>query len=271
MKHLNLLYLLNRNFKFCGQFHSAVGSSVDKQEVEKFSKIGKNWWNKNSRHGTGPLHSMNNTRVEFIRNSLNHGKILNHQLCGLQILDVGCGGGLLSESLSRLGGDITGIDPSIENIEVAKQHSLCDPSTSCIKYKQATIEQIASTGQKFDAMTCLEVIEHVENPSLFLSACCSSLNEGGSLFLSTINRTLKSYMITIVGAEYLTNILPVGTHNWYKYQTPDDIMKILSMNSMIVKDSKGMIMTPGRCGIEWKLSSDDLDVNYIIHAIKQKI
>lgn len=195
--------------------------SVNPDEIKKFSAVGSSWWDSDSKSGTGPLHSMNPIRVNFIRKCLAVENCTSHlyatdQIAGMKILDVGCGGGLLAESLSRLGAQVTAIDPSRENINVASQHSKLDPATQNIEYIQSTIEAMSSTGRKFNAVTCLEVLEHVEKPKQFLAACIECLDDKGSLFLSTINRTAKSYAITIVGAEYLLKLLPTG--NLYLYQ-----------------------------------------------------
>jgi ubiquinone biosynthesis O-methyltransferase len=198
---------------------------------------------------------------------------MSNQLKGLKILDVGCGGGILSEALARLGATVTSIDPSPKNIEVASNHSKCDPLTASIKYKCATVEKVAASGEKFDAVCTLEVVEHVEMPMSFLAACSSCLEEGGSLFVSTINRTYKSHLISILGAEYLTRLVPIGTHDWHKFITPDElnIMITAQGSNMNIRNTQGIVLTginPFSGKMEWRLSSTDLDNNYIVHAVK---
>ena len=215
-------------------FHSGIArssgpnGSVNYDEIKKFSAVGADWWKAESNRGTGPLHSMNPVRCDFIRQTLSKQLSLQSttpysQMKGLDILDVGCGGGILSEALSRLGANVTSIDPSEQNIAVAARHSRTDPATSTIQYKQTTVEEMALTGQKFDVVCSLEVIEHVETPLAFVAACSSLVKDGGSLYLSTINRNLKSFGIAIVGAEYVLGMLPPGTHDWHKFLTPDEL------------------------------------------------
>jgi len=249
--------------------------SVNAEEVAKFSRIGAGWWEQGSNAGVGPLHAMNPARVGFIRESLAkklglQDKPVLEQLQGLEILDVGCGGGLLSEALSRLGAKVTAIDPSEENIRVAKQHSLVDPQTSSIEYRCTTVEDLAASGKIFDAVCTLEVLEHVESPLTFVKSCKQCLRPGGSLFLATINRTAKSYAMTILGAEYLLRLLPVGTHDWNKFITPEELIALLAASGGKVKtlDVQGLVLEP-LCvppAAAWSLSRTDHDVNYITHA-----
>jgi len=268
--------------------------TVNPDEVSKFSVIGDQWWNRSSVLGTGPLHAMNPVRVEFIRTSLastykdRQSLPALDQLKNLSILDVGCGGGILAESLARLGANVTAIDPSKENIMVAKEHSGEDLWTSNINYQQATIEDIVERGELYDAVCSLEVVEHVDKPHKFLSSCIACVKPGGSLFLSTINRTVKSYTIAIVGAESILKILPAGTHDWHKFITPDELsllvttpLKIAVENEnndlykMVVTNRKGIVIGFNDNSKylrlpRWILSDNDLDVNYIMHAVKIK-
>ena len=266
--------------KFCAHHRSRllVSTTVNPAEVSKFGKVGAEWWNAGSTHGTGPLHAMNPVRVSFIRSrlaqELGRAHLPAHeQLRGVEILDVGCGGGLLSESLSRLGAKVVAIDPSPENVAVAQSHSKIDPLTRSTEYVCGTIESISDKYPgKFDAVCSLEVLEHVDNPPSFVSACSACVRPGGSLFFSTINRTAKSYLMTIVGAEYLFRLLPVGTHDWKKYVTPEELIAMVSSaangsDGMGVSklDVQGLVLSPGMPLPSWALSSSDHDVNYIAH------
>lgn len=251
------------------RFH---GTSINSKEVEKFSKVGSDWWNKNSTSGTGPLHAMNPTRVNFIRNCIAEATDKNNlpateQLKGLEILDVGCGGGLLAEALARLGAKVTAIDPSIENIKVASRHSKIDPLTSTIEYKHSTIEEVSSSGTTFDVVCSLEVLEHVDQPLSFIRSCQACVRPGGHMFLSTINRTAKSYAMTILGAEYLLRMLPVGTHEWSKFITPEELIAMVTATSPVRQvNIKGLVLDVKNFPPKWILSSTDHDVNYILHA-----
>ena len=191
------------------------GASVIEEEVAKFSAYGNDWWDTSSTSGAGPLHTMNPVRVAYIRSKLAEecgrlGVFESKQIEGLSILDVGCGGGLLSESLARLGARVTSIDPSQENIKVASSHSKMDSATSSIDYRCSTIEEVFAAGEQFDAVCSLEVIEHVGDPEAFMRACTGCVRPGGSLFISTLNRTSKARLVAIVGAEYVLNLVPKG-------------------------------------------------------------
>ena len=218
----------SRGFQSGTILSSSVHGSVNNDEVKKFSSVGKDWWNAESNRGTGPLHAMNPVRVDFIRRTLSKqlssmSKEPNFHMGGLDILDVGCGGGILSEALARLGANVTSIDPSDVNIGVASRHSSTDPLTSKIEYIQTTVDVIARSGRKFDVVCSLEVIEHVETPLAFVADCASCVKDGGSLYLSTLNRNLKSFAVAIVGAEYVLGMLPPGTHDWHKFITPEEL------------------------------------------------
>lgn len=288
-------------------------NTLNHSEVEKFSRIKKEWWNENSKNGTGPLHAMNPTRIEFIRSE--RAKVIGtqseigvNQIRNQRILDVGCGGGLLSESLARLGASVHSIDPSENNIIIASEHSQLDEYTRTIQYQQATIEHIVASGAKYDIVCALEVIEHVNNPEQFLEHCCACLADGGSLFISTMNRTMKSYMFAILGAEAVLQLLPLGTHDWYKFMTPKEIQYIIEQHTrspsytksttttidnidndnhsnnnnnndykMVVKSVKGLVpeLLPSKLLLhpflsKWKLSENDTDVNYMLHAVLEK-
>ena len=260
---------------------------MNAEELKKFASIGQKWWDTDSKAGTGPLHFMNPTRVEFIRTvvSSTDGKRRSlpppDQLRGLKILDVGCGGGILSESLARLGANVTAIDPTVENITVAKCHaSKFSEISSRISYKAMTIEEMARSGETFDVVCSLEVVEHVNTPLNFISLCKECLKEdNGSLVMSTINRTAKSYLIAILGAEYITRMVPFGTHDWHKFLTPSELSRLITTSlpnssggKMIITSTKGLVprLDIFSNNIKWELSNCDFDVNYILHAVKVK-
>lgn len=266
-------------------------SSVIEEEVAKFSAVGNDWWDKSASSGTGPLHAMNPIRVEFIRSHLaveNSTQDLfeAQQLKNLSILDVGCGGGLLAESLARLGANVTAIDPSEQNIQVASNHSKTDRLTANINYKVTTVDELCKSDEKFDAVCSLEVIEHVDNPAMFLRACSGCVKPGGSLFISTLNRSNKAYLVAILGAEHLLRIVPKGTHDWNKFIKPNELTSMIEYRDahdsgppVHVKHTAGMVLEPdlsnfgagtgtGLRGTRWALSTTDMDVNYIVHAVK---
>lgn len=259
--------------------------SVDAAEVSKFARVGSDWWSPASSSGTGPLHGMNPARVAFIRDEVQRSRGARdlppmRALSGLSVLDVGCGGGILAEALARLGAKVTAVDPSPENIATAQSHALTDERTRGIDYRTCTVEDVVLTGEKFDVVCSLEVLEHVPSPADFIRHCASCLraDEGskGSLFLSTINRTAKSFAIAIVGAEYVTGIVPRGTHEWTKFITPDEMEGYLKECRLFLEERRGMVLDEAppllagklACGkaLNWKLSETDLDVNYIVHA-----
>ena len=224
-------------------------NSIDEKEIKKFSKIADEWWEKNGKFK--PLHEMNHLRVEYIKKFL-HNKNVN------SILDIGCGGGILSESMKKCGYKVTGIDPSQENIQAAKIHA----NGLEIDYQCCTIEEfIKKREQKFDVILCMEVIEHVTDIHLFIELSISTLKNSGFIFLSTINRTAKSYLKAIIGAEYLLRWLPRGTHRWKKFVTLNEVRKYFFNNSVKLLQIDGMkySFTHG----DWKLSSDR-SVNYIL-------
>lgn len=270
---------LQSSFSSIRRFNN--GNNVNADEIEKFSVVGSDWWKRNSKFGTGPLHAMNSCRVTFIRECIATKMTTQHllttdQIKGISILDVGCGGGLLSEALARLGANVVSIDPAEKSISIAQLHSSIDPLTSTIEYRNCTIEDIVESGQKFDVVCSLEVLEHVDMPMHFISQCVKCLNDDGSLFLSTLNKTLKSYAVAIVGAEYITGIIPPGTHDFKKFISPHELSVMVKSSSqqMEVDKINGMVfnISPSAlpvCG-QWELSNSDTDINYILHAIKRR-
>lgn len=239
-------------------------SSVDPVEIDKFSKIADEWWNPNGKFK--PLHLINPVRLEFITSNVAqhfNKAIAGAYLEGLEILDIGCGGGLLCEPMARLGANVTGIDASERNIQVASIHA--ENSGLGIHYRSATVEQLVKEGKTFDVILNTEVIEHVATPEQFISDCCKLLKPNGVMIVTTINRTAKSFGFAIVGAEYLLRWLPRGTHDWNKFVKPSEISKWLRASGIKIKDTKGMSFNP--ISSEWKLS-DDIDVNYLMFCTK---
>lgn len=236
-----------------------MDKSINLSEVKKFSDMASKWWDYKGPLKT--LHDINHCRVKYIVDKLRARSSIN----GLEILDVGCGGGLVCEPLSRLGASVTGIDASKENIKIASEHAkLCDLD---IKYQESTIELHLKKNKKYDCIVCLEVLEHVDNVSEFISSCCKALKKGGVLFFSTINRNLKSYLTSIVVAEYVLRWLPTGTHDWQKFLKPSEVVCSLEKDGVIVQDIKGLKFKP-ISSKNWALSND-IDVNYILYAIKE--
>ncbi|KAJ4748911.1 Ubiquinone biosynthesis O-methyltransferase [Rhynchospora pubera] len=213
---------------------------------------------------------MNPTRVSFIRAALcrhfRRDPYSPRPLEGLKILDVGCGGGILSEPLARLGADVTGIDAVEKNINIATVHAASDPLTSSISYSCTTAEDLVKENKKFDAVISLEVIEHVANPSDFCKSLAALAVPKGAVVMSTINRTMRAYATTIVGAEYIVNWLPRGTHEWSKFLTPEELVLILQRASVSVQEMAGFVYNP--LAGNWSLS-DDISVNFITFGIKE--
>ena len=239
-------------------------SSVNKEEIEKFSKIAEEWWDPLGKFK--PLHKFNPIRISYIKEniikSLNLKNNKNTPLKKVKILDIGCGGGLLSEPMCRLGAEITGIDASIKNINIAKLHAKKNELN--IKYLCTTPENL-KIKEKFDVILNMEIVEHVENINFFLNSCSKLLKKNGIMFVATINKTLKSYLFAIVGAEYILRWLPIGTHEWEKFVKPEELIKIQKENNFKLERLDGMKFDLIKD--QWNLSSDK-SVNYISKFIK---
>ena len=239
-------------------------STINKDEINKFSKIADEWWDINGKFK--PLHMFNPIRIEHILDiALNYFKINKDKelpFKNLKILDIGCGGGLISEPMTRLGAEVTGIDASDRNIQVAKLHA--KKNNLKIKYLNTVPENLAIQN-KFDIILNLEVIEHVENLDLYLSSCHELLKKNGIMFTATINRTFTSYIKAIVGAEYVLRWLPIGTHDWNKFIKPEELEKKLTDLKFSINDTTGLSYHP--IFKEWK-KTKDMSVNYIISAKK---
>jgi len=241
-------------------------STIDETEVARFAALADHWWN--ARGPMAPLHKFNPVRLAFIRDRAcahfgRDPKSLD-SLAGLDILDVGCGGGLLAEPLARLGGRVVGIDPAAENAVAARLHA--EKGGLAIDYRAATVEETADNGQRFDIVIASEVVEHVAGLKLFIHRAADCVKPGGLLIVTTINRTLKSFALAIVGAEYVLRWLPVGTHRWEKLVTPEELKAALASAHLNVVDEAGIVyhLPSG----EWRRSSD-MDVNYALAAEKR--
>ena len=238
-------------------------NSINKKEIEKFSKIAEEWWNPNGKFK--PLHNFNPIRIKYIKDNLVNDfniKISSKPLKNIKILDIGCGGGLLSEPMCRLGASVVGIDASKKNIEVAKFHA--QKNKLKIDYKVASPEKL-KTKVKFDVILNMEIVEHVEDINFFIKESSKLLKKGGIMFIATLNKTLKSYVFAIVGAEYILKWLPIGTHDWAKFVKPDDLINISKQNNLILKKLNGMQFD--LLDNTWK-TSNDTSVNYITKFVK---
>ena len=235
-------------------------TTINREEIQKFSDLADEWWDVNGKFK--PLHMFNPIRIQYITEQIKREFNLknrnNNFLKDLKILDIGCGGGLISEPLARLGGEVTGIDASEKNIKVAKLHS--KKNNLNINYFNKSPEQL-NNSEKFDIVLNLEVVEHVENVDLYIKSCSNLLKKNGIMFTATLNRTIVSYIKAIVGAEYILRWLPIGTHDWNKFIKPEELEKKLSSANFSTIDVKGLEFNP--LFSKWK-KSDNLSVNYII-------
>ena len=238
-------------------------TSVNKKEIDKFSKMANEWWDPEGKFK--PLHKFNPIRIKYIKeNIINNFKLKNkfRPLSGINILDIGCGGGLLSEPMSRMGANVTGIDASDKNIQIAKLHA--KKNKLKINYLCSSPEKL-KIAKKFDVILNMEIVEHVEDTDFFLKSCAKLLKKNGLMFVATINKTLKSYIFAIIGAEYVLRWLPIGTHEWEKFVKPDDLKKILMKYDLSLNKLEGMNFNIIKD--EWSISRD-LSVNYIGKFIK---
>ncbi|AET00427.1 putative methyltransferase [Medicago truncatula] len=242
-------------------------SSLNRNELAKFAAIAETWWD--SEGPFKPLHVMNPTRLAFVRSALcRHFKKDPYSakpLEGLKIVDVGCGGGILSEPLARMGATVTGVDAVEKNINIARLHAESDPTTSTIEFCCTTAEKLVEEGRKFDAVMALEVIEHVAEPAEFCKSLAALTIPDGATIISTINRSMRAYATAIVAAEYILRWLPTGTHEWSKFLTPEELVLILQRAGINVEEMAGFAYNPvtGR----WSLS-DDISVNFIAMGTK---
>ena len=232
--------------------------NLDHDEVNKFDELATKWWDKNGEFR--PLHQINPLRVDFIEE--------RSSVEGKKVLDVGCGGGILAEALSELGANVTGIDASENTIGVAKSHSRSIGSD--VIYIQNTIEEFISShpNEKFDVITCLEMLEHVPSPNEIIKSCSNLLKDDGNIFFSTINRNPRSYLFAVIGAEYILNLLPKGTHDYEKFIKPSELAKWIREAGLNSKETIGLSYNP-ITGNYWL--GKDIQVNYMVHAKKENI
>jgi len=239
-------------------------NSINKKEIKKFSEIAEEWWNPNGKFK--PLHNFNPIRIKYIKDNIVKDfniKPLDKPFKNIKILDIGCGGGLLSEPMCRLGASVVGIDASKKNIKVAKFHA--KKSKLKIDYKVASPEKL-KTKVKFDVILNMEIVEHVNDINFFINESSKLLKTNGIMFIATLNRTLKSYAFAIIGAEYILKWLPIGTHDWEKFVKPDDLINIAKKNNLTLKKLDGMKFNI--LENNWSVSGDT-SINYITKFVKK--
>jgi 2-polyprenyl-6-hydroxyphenyl methylase/3-demethylubiquinone-9 3-methyltransferase len=241
-------------------------STVDDAEVDRFARLADQWWD--TRGKMAVLHKFNPIRLNTIKQAacrrFGRDEKKLDALSGLRILDIGCGGGVLSEPLARLGASVVGADPATTNIEVAKLHAA--QSGLEIDYRATTAEALADAGERFDIVLAMEVVEHVADVELFVARCGEMVKPGGMMVVATLNRTLKSFALAIVGAEYVLRWLPRGTHQWDKFVTPNELEIALERTGLRVVDQQGVIYNP--LADRWQIARD-MDVNYMLVAERQ--
>jgi 2-polyprenyl-6-hydroxyphenyl methylase/3-demethylubiquinone-9 3-methyltransferase len=261
---------VNGNSTMVNQEKLRHDTTVDPEDVARFNQLSAQWWDPD-----GPmqaLHKFNPVRVAYLREQLaRHFSSEGHErdwrsakaLEGLRILDIGCGAGLLSEPLARLGAKVTAVDPAPRNIEVAREHAV--KAGLSIDYRRASAEALVAEGAVFDAVLAMEVVEHVSDVENFLRLASAMVRSGGILAAATLNRTMKSFAFAIVGAEYILGWVPRGTHTWSQFVTPQELTKALRAAGLHIKDETGVIYDP--IAAKWRLSHD-MDINYIIAAVR---
>ncbi len=241
-------------------------TTVDPAEIAKFEAMAAEWWDAEGKFK--PLHMLNPCRLDYITRQIaaEYGRDLTTPLpfAGLRLVDIGCGGGLLSEPMARLGAEVVGVDAAAGNIPVAKIHA--EQSGLSIDYRHTTAEALAEAGERFDVVLNMEVVEHVADPLAYLTACQRLLKPGGLMICSTLNRNPKSFLVAIVGAEHIMRWLPKGTHDWNKFITPDELFTLLQQAGLDPVDRKGFQFNP--ISWSWRISERDLSVNYVTSSVK---
>lgn len=244
----------------------ASQTTVDPAEVAKFEAMAAEWWDPKGKFK--PLHMLNPCRLDYITSQIaaEFNRDLGQPMpfTGLRLLDIGCGGGLLSEPMARLGATVVGADAAERNIPVAQVHA--EQSGLNIDYRHTTAEALAEAGEQFDIVLNMEVVEHVADPLSYLTACQQLLKPGGLHLCSTINRNPKSFAVAIVGAEFVMRWLPRGTHEWHKFITPNELFALLEQSGVTPVDRKGFVFNP--VSWNWSISPRDLSVNYVTSSLK---
>lgn len=244
----------------------AQQTTVDAAEVAKFEAMAAEWWDPKGKFK--PLHMMNPVRLDYITTQIaaefDRDLTQPEPFKGLRLLDIGCGGGLLSEPMARLGATVVGADAAERNIPVAQVHA--EQSGLDIDYRFTTAEAMAEAGEQFDAVLNMEVVEHVADPQAYLDACAALLKPGGLMLCSTINRNPKSYAMAIFGAEVVMRWLPKGTHEWHKFITPEELFDLITKAGLTPVDRKGYVFNP--ISWRWSISDRDLSVNYVTASVK---
>lgn len=242
-------------------------TTIDPAEVAKFEAMAAEWWNPTGKFR--PLHLMNPCRLDYITAQIaaEYNRDLRAPLpfAGLRILDIGCGGGLLSEPMARLGATVVGADAAPRNIPVAQVHAAAQGLT--IDYRHTTAEDLAAAGERFDVVLNMEVVEHVSDPLAYLTACHALLKENGVMICSTLNRNAKSFLMAIIGAEWVMRWLPKGTHDWARFITPDELQALIEKAGLSLIDRKGMVFNP--VSWSWSLSARDLSCNYVTTSVRR--
>ena len=240
--------------------------TVDPAEVAKFEAMAADWWDLEGKFK--PLHMLNPCRLDYIcaQVAAEFGRDLAGDLPfrGLRVLDIGCGGGLLSEPMARLGATVVGADAAERNIPVARLHA--EQSGLTIDYRHTTAEALAESGEQFDVVLAMEIVEHVADPQGFITTCRDLLKPGGLMVMSTLNRTTKSFLAAIIGAEWIMRWLPKGTHDWAKFIQPDELRAMITRGGLDPVDSKGFVFNP--VSWQWTISDRDLSVNYVTASIR---
>ena len=242
--------------------------TVDPGEIARFEAMAERWWDPDG--PLKPLHALNPCRLGYIVDQVaaQHGRDprARRPLQGLRLLDIGCGGGLLSEPMARLGAEVVGADAAEGNVAIARAHAA--QMGLDIDYRATTAEALAEAGESFDVVLNMEVIEHVADPQGYVDACARLVRPGGLMLTSTLNRTGKAWAMAIVGAERVLRWLPPGTHEWRKFLTPDELFAMLTRAGLTAIDAKGFVFDP--LGWTWRVSDRDLDVNYVTAALRPR-
>jgi 2-polyprenyl-6-hydroxyphenyl methylase/3-demethylubiquinone-9 3-methyltransferase len=243
----------------------ARATTIDREEIARFSRLAQQWWD--PRGPMAALHKFNPVRLAYIRDRaaahFDRDPLQRDSLAGLRVLDIGCGGGILCEPLTRLGASVVGVDPSESNVLVAQQHAARSGLT--INYRNSTVEALAEAGEVFDVVLAMEVVEHVADVPLFVKLAAKTVKPGGLMFVATLNRTAKSFALAIVGAEYILRWLPRGTHQWDKFVMPDELELAIEQGGLRIIGETGVIYNV--FADRWQLSAD-MDVNYMVVAEK---